>query len=374
MNNIKKIAILCKWQLEKLPPVMNVARILKSIGQDVTIICLYSNESTKSEFNSLGISIVDITPAHRMQYRSLPEKALLWHRFRTKTWHILDSMQEFDLFWVGSVDTALALGKHLLKKRYVLQALELYDTVPIYRLLIKKYLLFAAAVVVPEACRASIYRTWYGLSRTPIVLPNKPANHPHQLRLNIEDDKARDLLTTIDPAEKIVLYQGHIEPSRELRFVAEGVEAMGKGWTFVLMGGSERNYLETLKKSHMGLVHIPTVDAPRHLHITSHAYIGVVTYSHTCLNNVFCAPNKIWEYSGFALPMLCNDLPPLNHSVQNSGAGLCINTENSSSVIEALKTIDANYQHFSKNALALFNSIDTYEIIKNVLRQASLSS
>lgn len=370
LGEMKKVVVLCKARLESLPPVMTVADVLCQLGYDVTVICSESTASTKADYKARGIAIFDVCPGHGTG--TMLAKASFWRRFHAEAWKALDRLENIDLLWVGSVDGALALGRRLLQRRFVLHALELYDKDWIYRRLMKIYVKNAAAVVISEACRAAIFRAWYGLNKTPFVLPNKPACHPRNLRLAVEDVNARNLLSSLGSNDKIVLYQGGIYPARQLDYVADAVQSMGDDWRFLVMGPAHADYLAALKKCNARLIHIPNIIAPKHLQITSHAYIGILSYSHVSLNNVFCAPNKIWEYSGFGLPMLCNDLPPLQMSVGATGAGLCIDIEDSREIATALKKIDNHYESFSQNSLKLFDSVDVHKIVERVIERACL--
>lgn len=71
------------------------------------------------------------------------------------------------------------------------------------------------------------------------------------------------------------------------------------------------------------VIHIDSIPAPLHLEITSHATIGVVFYSDETLNKAFCAPNKIYEYSGFGIPAIANCIPGLINTIGKSGAAVC---------------------------------------------------
>ena len=368
---MKKIVVLCKGQLEIFPPVMTVARVVRELGMEVTVICSFSNDSTKADFKALGITILDVYPGYSKAV-SLPAKVTHWRRFRVEAWKAIDKLGDIDLLWVGSVDGALALGKPLLRRRFVLHALELYDKHWMYRRLMKRYVKRAAAVVVCEHTRACIFRCWYDLKETPFILPNKPINHPLQPNLEIEDGYAREILTELGENKRIVLFQGVISFARDVRAVAEAVRTMGDGWRFVVMGPGKKNYLEVLHESYPEVVHIPRVIAPYHLQITSHSHIGVVTYSYDCLNHLFCAPNKVWESAGFGLPMICGDLPALQTMVEANGAGICVNMEDSTQIASALREIDDNYESFSQNSRKLYDSVDIHGIIRNIVDSAGL--
>lgn len=362
-----KVLLLCKGSLDAIPPIMTVGKVLSELGHDVKIVTSRCAANSKAELNATGICVIEVLPHPTSGVNTTPNKLKEWTTFHHKAWKHIDAESSDRLLWVGTADTALALGRNLLHRRYILQLLELYDSLPHYRYLLGKYARAATLIVVPEMCRAAIFRSWYGLPQTPVVLPNKPVAHPRQANLQINDENARTAFAQISPYEKIVLYQGHIGPDRELIPVAEAINTLGCGWRFVAMGPAYDTYLAKLRVKCPSMIWIPRISPPLHLQITSHAYIGTLQYSYEILNNVFCAPNKIWEYAGFGIPMFCNDLPPLKISIQGTGAGLCTTSWESASIAHTLKQIDCNHGEFSRHAHCLYESVDIRDIIRTTL-------
>jgi len=362
-----KIILLIKQSLESLPAVMAVTLAIRELGYDVDIITSKSNSQTRISFAEKGIDIIDVMPEIVQPSSSIPKKVYVWRTFSRRAWRHIDKAEKETVLWIASADTALALGRRLLHRRYVLQIRELYDNHFFYRKNLSVYAKKATCVVVPETCRAAIFRSWYGLNRTPFVIPNKPVDHPRQKKLPIEDEKAKAALKTLCPEDKIVLYQGHIGPKRDFCPVVESVDKLGNGWRFLAMGPADTDYLNKLEKRFPDMIYIPHVIAPLHLQITSHASIGLITYSWNMLNNVFCAPNKIWEYAGFGVPMLCNALPALQFSVQENNAGICVEMEDKSEIESALRMIDSKYTAYSRAASQLYDSVNIGDIIQKVL-------
>lgn len=370
-----KVIILQKGVFGSLPQIMALATIIKELGHEVIVLTSSSRQQTKTYFFEKGIEIVDLCSECDTASSSMIRRFHNWKVFSKKAWPHINESGKDTLLWISSADTALALGKRLLQRCYILHIRELYDQIIFYhyRVALAKYAQHARCVVVPEISRACIFRYWYHLKETPIVLPNKPTEHPRKTHLEVEDARARNILQHVSQNDKILLYQGGISSDRDLRSIAQAVQQMGNEWRFIVMGNGDNNYIEALKRYSSKVIHIPNVPAPEHLQVTSHAYIGVVAYSLSSLNNIFCAPNKTWEYAGFGLPMLCNNLPTLQASVQTHGAGLCVDTENSDQVMSALTTIDENYQVFRNNAQQYYDSIDIRSIVQSIMDQSHSS-
>ena len=155
--------------------------------------------------------------------------------------------------------------------------------------------------------------------------------------------------------KKIILYQGIVDKERPINFIAEAVEELND-FIFLVMTGSQVNFSQ-YKKTFV----IPFVAPPYHLEITSHAYIGVLIYqpvynSFTSpLNSIYCAPNKLFEYSQFAIPMLGNDIPGLYYTINSNNMGYCFKNTTKHSIQDAILQMDKQYQALSVNSLKFFN-------------------
>lgn len=72
------------------------------------------------------------------------------------------------------------------------------------------------------------------------------------------------------------------------------------------------------------VVYIPFIQPPYHLLATQYADIGVLTYvsSKRDLNALHCAPNKLFEYSVWGLPMIGNNIPRLAYPFEKYNIGV----------------------------------------------------
>ena len=304
-----------------------------------------------------GIKVISIGELETPPRRQMLKKVLAGLRFRRATWSIISGLGPRTALYVAGLECAIVVGRRVKEYDYLLQVHELYDNNRVCRLLMGWFLRNAACVVVPEESRAAILRVWYKLKETPVVLPNRPNVANRFRRRYVNDLEARRALESIPPEKKIVLYQGWLRGDRYISDVASCIHRMGGDWQFVAMGMDE-GLLPELLKVCPSMVRIPYISAPQHLEITSHAYIGIASYDYSCLNNIFCAPNKIWEYSAFGIPMLCNDVPGLRFTVEKSGSGVCCDFRDPDAVEASLRKIDAEYSHFEARALKFYEHTD----------------
>jgi hypothetical protein len=360
-----EIALLCRSRLEALPPVINASVLLGRLGLRVHLGTSTSSHAVIALLRDEGVNVTAFGQTDR-NLNSVSAKVLSWTEFHRDAWRFISTLPDTTPLWIGSADTALALGPRLLRRRYVLQLNELYDKFWRYRVLLRPFARHAHSVVVPERSRAAIVRYWYGLPYTPHVLPNKPVFQCQTRNARIDDPRAKAIIESLGSATKLVLYQGHISAERDVRSIAAVVNKLGEPWRFAVMG-ADCAFLGEVRQVCPNVVVIPHIAAPGHLQVTSHAYIGAITYSRTSFNHLFCAPNKIWEYSGAAVPMICDDLPGLQ-MVATEGAGVCVDFQDSEALISSLLHIDAYHERYSSTAAQFFETVDMTATISAIVR------
>ena len=213
-------------------------------------------------------------------------------------------------------------------------------------------------MIVPEFSRANILKNWLSLEKLPRVIPNKPISHPLKRNLFITNQDARNIIDQLHN-KKILIYQGLIDEDRSLLEVAKALRLLNNmEFVLLVMGKENDNIITSLKNEYKNTYHINYIPAPFHLEVTSHAYIGITNYDDSSLNNLFCAPNKIYEYSGFGIPILARDIPGLRYTVGMHNVGRCIRFDNIEDIAEAINDIDKNYIKFTNNSADFFHSVD----------------
>lgn len=365
------LIFMIKGDLERNVPIITQITLALDNNYRVSVICTACAQVLRDLLEGKGARIYESN--HKSFGISVAKKATDWLGVRNHFNRILSNIyNDGDILYIGSLDTALAIGAGLLRYKYILHIRELYDTFPLYIKMIKPYAKAAAAVVVPEFCRASVLKCWLDLDKLPVILPNKPYEHPRKRFTTIYNEENRKMIEGMAD-KKIILYQGHI--SRD-RCIGDMIEVIAKcvndEYALVLMGKSHDNYIDELKHNYPNIYHIDYVPAPFHLQITSYAYIGLVTYDDACLNNLFCAPNKIYEYSGYGIPMIGRDIPGLRYTIGIGNAGVCVDFNDAEAVCSALKEIESNYDLYSANAELFYDSTNVSEVFQTMMDRVNM--
>nr|WP_297763540.1 hypothetical protein [uncultured Butyrivibrio sp.] len=356
----------------EFPPVVTLIRTLSRQGHEVILISrginLLPAEVLKSkiEFHELGVD------DQKKGILGIAEKLQLI-RLTKKT--VEECMVGADVLWTTSANTLKALRGHVNKYKNVMQLMELVDELFLYhghfRLSIKKIAQKSWKIVVPEINRAFIEQSWWGLDTLPYVLPNKPFD------LNCGELSA-DALAAIElmkkDKRKKIIYLGGIWPDRDLSGFAETIKNMSD-YALYIVGkayGIGEKHLKILVNKY-DAIYLGEYKAPQHLAFLNYARIGLLPYKASKsfdvspLNALYCAPNKIYEYSGFGIPMIGSYVPGLIMPFEKYNIGYCCDSDNLEMIEYAIQQIDANYEVMSNNCKRFYDATDTDHIVSDIL-------
>lgn len=357
------ITIITKTNLDLIPPIISIAKIINSMGYPVHIICTGINQQIGKEFASNGITI-SIVP--RIIGKNLFLKCIDYLNFRLKVKKITQTKNS--LYWIEGAHTLLALGKDFLKHRdYFLQLSELHEDDNHLKRIINFATKHAKKIFMPEYNRCAIFKIWYKLYNRPILLPNKPYFLPTINDLKQYSTKYSRLVE-LSTKKKIILYQGYIGKGRDISSFVRIVNNIKGEFALVLMG-HDCGIINEFKTINPEIEYLDFIPAPEYLFITSLAYIGILSYNDNSLNNIFCAPNKLYEYASYNLPMIGNDIPGLKMVFDNYKIGITCNYSNDEDVTKAILDIDANYTDYKRNVTAFNMEVDNVKTIQNSLQQ-----
>lgn len=363
------------------PPALNLVDALSSLGHEVTLIANDALLLPKAIRDRPNVNLVDLGPMP-------PFPVSVLHGFEARRIirsYLDDNHDRFDVVWTTTDLAARDAGDRVLDMCHVMQMSELVESVPLYtqgNIPLKsrrtiEYAQQAFRVVVPEYNRAHIQKTWWDLPATPTVLPNKPSlgNVPpaHEVSPQIDETLSRE-------EKKILLYQGVYASDRNLKPFAESLEYLGGEYALYLMGkpigDKQKQLVLDLCDQYDDVHYLGFVAAPNHLSFTHYGRIGLLPYvpssadRYSKLNALYCAPNKIWEYAYFGLPMVGSDVPGLTHAFREHDMGITTNCEDPRAIAEAIRHIEERYDQMSANSQQFFDHVDTIAIVDSIMQDA----
>lgn len=180
----------------------------------------------------------------------------------------------------------------------------------------------ADVVIAANKERAALMQLHYQLREEPVVVKNVPPR-PVEAPLPVGFTSTPTPGTT--RAVRLV-YQGDVALERGLGDFVETVIALGPPYELLIIGGGP----DALAVASMAddpragnrvrlLGRVPAADLPA---LMRGCDLGVVCYPQRGWNNIYCAPNKLFEYAQAGVPMVATPNPVLEAAFANYGIGI----------------------------------------------------
>ena len=357
-----RIILIHKSQLHRRPPMLTLLMLLCELGYRVTLISGGITPELRQAFEKKA----DIRIIPQMG-GSVWGKIRDYISFRRKTLTILREFSpKTSVLFIENADCLLALGRRIQQFRYILKIQELFNDSRIHFRSIGRVIRQAELVFMPEYNRSVLYKIWFKLPKDPVVFPNKPYFLPDKEALEQLKSKYACYLP-IFMSSKIILYQGIIHRERNLEPFIEAIEELSPEYKLLFIGKAIDDTLERYKQKYSHFEHIDFVPAPDYLLFTSLSYIGILAYDPYNLNTAYCAPNKIYEYAGYGLPMIGNNVPGLACPFAAFQMGEIVDLSDKEAIKQAVRTISAEYARYQANALRFFSNTDLRATLKHAL-------
>ena len=372
-----KNIIIMKHDLASYPPVIALIEQILEQNRDVEYIGGCSSKELKKEFLERGVKFPFVAKYGGNFLRRFYQQLVFRHKVKR---YLKRNNESERRIWLVHFETAV-LFHSLYKKEKIYTYLLEFRSSKLnlgYKVLsgfnnFSKELNKSERVICCEYNRAHLTKALFNLDRLPYVIPNKfMLKENKNLSLsNIHTD-----LIERYKNNKIILYQGGFSEERPLDSYINAISLLPKEYVLFLMG-PESKYKDKLR-SYAGdnpqVVFVPALPPPLHLEITKNAYIGIISYSplgtnfSQMVNVLYCAPNKIFEYSQFGKPIIANDLPALTFINNKYKVGEIVP---SNPLIEEIKIsilkISENYSEYSSRSKEYFDSIDTTALFSKLI-------
>jgi len=156
---------------------------------------------------------------------------------------------------------------------------------------------------------------------------------------------------------RLLIYQGLIA---EERCIIELLRAFRRLWLddvgLLLMGymGNDAygNRVDEIAKTDRRIVIAPRLAPPEHLQVAESCHAGIMLYRPDSLNNLYCAPNKLFEYAACGIGMLMPAFPHLRFLNERYGLGeLCDPQEEESILRGVARLLERPRAYYKENAL-----------------------
>lgn len=360
-----KIVYIIYNKLHFYPPCVSQIRIIKKLGYDIDLIYGNCDTNTINILKKENINCIHIKYDNEDGISKFT-KLIRIYQFRKK---LIKKIGEYDknktLFWFGNAESSLTLKGKMKGRRYILSLLELYEENTVMHKLLHGIVEKAEHVTSCEETRGYLTKYWYKLNYVPTILPNKSYQQLETKNFSGSCEVTQKIISEIK-GDDIIIYQGYINDNSELISFAKALNKINSNYKLLLMGIDQNNVYSKIKKIYKNTIYYDYIPAPLHLEITSHAKIGILFYNKSKLNNVYCAPNKIYEYSAFGIPIIGNNIPGLKNTIGAAKAGLCIDFDKDD-IVASILELEKNYKSYSKNSRKFYENCDNVSKIKEII-------
>jgi len=374
------ILMIFAGMVENLPPLLTAASSLAAQGERVTIAAAGCSALTKSFLGERGVTVatcnLEDLPA------SKPGKAFFVARFIRFSRAAIARIEPDVVWYHGRHSMRYAWFCSGARRRLlVAHAHEMDSPTSIDGRLQQAILRRAGMVIVPEVNRAWMMKM-RSRSRAPfVVIPNRLPEYA--LPDGANTDEARSAFLAAGGSAEcrdFVIYQGRMHLDRCVAEALEGFRQLGRAdWGFIVMCNEEDRTvaLRSRYREDRRIVFLPRVEPPHHLRITRGCRLGVLLYAPTNLNNVYCAPNKVFEYAYFGLGMIFPDYPGLRSLEREFSLGEVCNPLDPVSIASALSRAMSTPREHYERACARFlrtipDPLHAYAQLAEILRAQRL--
>jgi glycosyltransferase involved in cell wall biosynthesis len=138
-----------------------------------------------------------------------------------------------------------------------------------------------------------------------------------------------------------VIFQGNLSWERNLRNLVLAFGMLDESINlFILGSGQEESVLKALCQSHKhrNVFFGPWVPQELLAGYLAHVHMGIIPYLGTnLLNNIYCTPNKLFEFMELGIPTCASDLPELRKIVKGFGIGCTYKMDAPIEIAQAVK-------------------------------------
>ena len=203
-----------------------------------------------------------------------------------------------------------------------------------------RYVHDAYRVIAANAEREMVMKKTYGLKNTLNVL-------------NIADYKYQQIAGTIDGNTNWIVYQGVIIESRKLSFFIKSLKYLPSNYKIMFIGGGQSiDFLQQIAKEenlYDRVCFTGRLSNKEMMDKLKECKVGIISYPFTTLNNIYCSPNKLYEYTAIGMPVISSRQPFLEKVLTKYKIGGLFDFDDEKGFATTVVQIVDNYNYFTNN-------------------------
>jgi glycosyltransferase involved in cell wall biosynthesis len=327
--------------LQHLPPLLTAVICSAQAGAAVSVLGLGVPAHLERLLGEAGVHVFSL--GFSRYPRSAVGKTLLRIRFWLHLRRLTDE-GGFNLYWAHGAHAMAYDGALSARSARVSHAHEIHPRGSRLHRHQQRFMRSSVAVVTPEETRAQLLKADVRPGACFFVVPNRPAAALLQPPAGADDGISAYRRAGGSPAcSSLVLYQGLIDSERCSLELVDAIGSLGASVGLLLVGAVPSSRYAGLLVARLAgqnrAVHLQHMEYPSHLALAENCRVGAVLYAPSDPNNVFCAPNKVFEYAIAGIPMLLSSSPPLERLNNRYNIGRCTDPLDPKSIAMGLSSL-----------------------------------
>ncbi len=337
-----RILMFYPGRVDQVPPILTSAICMADGGADVHLLTFGAAEPSARYLRGRGVELTVLRDRHPLTRAG---KARLWlegvlRLFQEKRrlnpdclWHHQSAFPSWYALLPGALREVVVVA----------QMHEMNNDRPFRWYTQKALARRASLVIVPEVNRGMILKHFAHSDARFVVVPNRALEDA----LSCDEGPSASQVFRehggSPHCRRLVIYQGVFMPDRRLDTVIEAFKRLAFHDVGLILLGADPaapvcRDLARQAADDPRIVIVPRVAPPAHLRVARGCQVGVLLYAPRCLNNVYCAPNKIYEYAQSGLAMVLPDFPGLAPLAQVYRLGALCDPCDAASVARAMQS------------------------------------
>lgn len=152
--------------------------------------------------------------------------------------------------------------------------------------------------------------------------------------------------------KKVLLLQGGMSSGRNLDVLVDSMRYVENDKIILIFLG-DGLFVKTLQKKTQAakldrkIYFHPAVEQKKLSEITNAADAGIIPYQSTCMNNLYCTPNKLFEFISSGIPIIATHLPEIKKIVDLHEIGMTGDTRTPSKLASLIDDFFSDQQRFA---------------------------
>ena len=229
----------------------------------------------------------------------------------------------------------------------------------------KLFISWTELVITVSPSIQKIYSKTYKLKNVSLI-----RNFPDEMHIT-KSNTLREKLG-LDENQIIFIYQGMLDKGRGVEMLLDAFDAReDSNAVIVFMGfGAFKGMVESFAARKNNIFFVPAVSYEEIPLYTGSADVGLNSTQPVCLNNLYCLPNKLFEYIHSEIPVLSVPLVDCAALIKEYGVGRIIQSWDVDSINESIDSMIKEDLSFYRENLRAAKKVLNWEVEEQVLISA----